>query len=100
MEDRRTPEISRSNLCAVVLQLIKLVDFEFMDPPTPKTIERAIISTACSIIEPVKYLQAVDDRRNISYTCWVGFSGTSWSTLKKISQTELCLQGMWWGCSC
>merc|ERR1712054_545545 len=52
------PEILRSNLSAVVLQLKKLgiddlVHFDFMDPPAPETLMRAL--------EMLNYLSALDD---------------------------------------
>uniref|UniRef100_A0A7S0UT96 RNA helicase n=1 Tax=Polytomella parva TaxID=51329 RepID=A0A7S0UT96_9CHLO len=52
------PEILRSNLGNVVLQLLKLgvedlVHFDFMDPPAPETLMRAL--------EMLNYLGAIDD---------------------------------------
>ena len=52
------PEILRSNLGSVVLQLKKLgiddlVHFDFMDPPAPETLMRAL--------ELLNYLGALDD---------------------------------------
>ncbi|KAI3631561.1 hypothetical protein MIR68_010444 [Amoeboaphelidium protococcarum] len=52
------PEILRSNLGSVVLQLLKLgitdlVHFDFMDPPAPETLMRAL--------ELLNYLKAIDD---------------------------------------
>ncbi|KAF7728628.1 DEAH-box ATP-dependent RNA helicase prp43 [Apophysomyces ossiformis] len=52
------PEILRSNLGSVVLQLKKLgiddlVHFDFMDPPAPETLMRAL--------ELLNYLEALDD---------------------------------------
>lgn len=52
------PEIMRSNLGNVVLQMLKLgvndlVHFDFMDPPVPETMMRAL--------EMLNYLGAIDD---------------------------------------
>eukprot|EP01105_Mastigella_eilhardi_P021513 TRINITY_DN5214_c0_g1_i2.p1 TRINITY_DN5214_c0_g1~~TRINITY_DN5214_c0_g1_i2.p1 ORF type:complete len:640 (+),score=177.02 TRINITY_DN5214_c0_g1_i2:435-2354(+) len=57
------PEILRSNLSSVVLQLKKLgiddlVHFDFMDPPAPETLMRAL--------ELLNYMQAVDDDGNLT----------------------------------
>jgi pre-mRNA-splicing factor ATP-dependent RNA helicase DHX15/PRP43 len=58
------PEILRSNLATVVLNLKKLkiddiVHFDYMDPPAPETLMRAL--------EELNYLGALsDDVRNIS----------------------------------
>eukprot|EP01103_Thecamoeba_quadrilineata_P005143 TRINITY_DN1497_c0_g1_i2.p1 TRINITY_DN1497_c0_g1~~TRINITY_DN1497_c0_g1_i2.p1 ORF type:complete len:524 (-),score=118.91 TRINITY_DN1497_c0_g1_i2:57-1607(-) len=57
------PEILRSNLGAVVLQLKKLgindlVHFDFMDPPAPETLMRAL--------ELLNYLKALDDNGNLT----------------------------------
>jgi len=57
------PEILRSNLGAVVLQLKKLgiddlVHFDFMDPPAPETLMRAL--------ELLNYLGALDDEGNLT----------------------------------
>jgi len=59
------PEILRSNLSAVVLQLKKLgiddlVHFDFMDPPAPETLMRAL--------EMLNYLGAIDDDGNLTET--------------------------------
>ncbi|XP_047124124.1 putative pre-mRNA-splicing factor ATP-dependent RNA helicase PRP1 [Hydra vulgaris] len=58
MQSNTYPEILRSNLGTVVLQLKKLgiddlVHFDFMDPPAPETLMRAL--------ELLNYLQALDD---------------------------------------
>ena len=52
------PEILRSNLCSTVLELKKLgvedlVHFDFMDPPAPETMMRAL--------EELNYLACLDD---------------------------------------
>lgn len=57
------PEILRSNLGSVVLQLKKLgiddlVHFDFMDPPAPETLMRAL--------EMLNYLGALDDDGNLT----------------------------------
>jgi len=57
------PEILRSNLGSVVLQLKKLgiddlVHFDFMDPPAPETMMRAL--------ELLNYLGALDDEGNLT----------------------------------
>ncbi|CAI5443920.1 unnamed protein product [Caenorhabditis angaria] len=57
MQDQTYPEILRSNLGSVVLQLKKLgtedlVHFDFMDPPAPETLMRAL--------ELLNYLQVGD----------------------------------------
>ncbi|KAG0047539.1 DEAH-box ATP-dependent RNA helicase prp43 [Gryganskiella cystojenkinii] len=57
------PEILRSNLGTVVLQLKKLgiddlVHFDFMDPPAPETLMRAL--------ELLNYLEALDDDGNMT----------------------------------
>ncbi|UYV80077.1 DHX15 [Cordylochernes scorpioides] len=58
MQENTYPEILRSNLGSVVLQLKKLgiddlVHFDFMDPPAPETLMRAL--------ELLNYLEALDD---------------------------------------
>uniref|UniRef100_A0A8C5BJE5 RNA helicase n=1 Tax=Gadus morhua TaxID=8049 RepID=A0A8C5BJE5_GADMO len=58
MQDNTYPEILRSNLGSVVLQLKKLgiddlVHFDFMDPPAPETLMRAL--------ELLNYLAALND---------------------------------------
>lgn len=57
------PEILRSNLGSTVLQLKKLgvddlVHFDFMDPPAPETLMRAL--------ELLNYLGALDDEGNLT----------------------------------
>ena len=59
MQDNTYPEILRSNLGSVVLQLKKLgiddlVHFDFMDPPAPETLMRAL--------ELLNYLAALDGK--------------------------------------
>ncbi|KAL3315420.1 Pre-mRNA-splicing factor ATP-dependent RNA helicase dhx15 [Cichlidogyrus casuarinus] len=63
MQDNTYPEILRSNLGSVVLQLKKLgiddlVHFDFMDPPAPETLMRAL--------ELLNYLAAMDDDGNLT----------------------------------
>ncbi|KAF9819356.1 hypothetical protein SFRURICE_001558 [Spodoptera frugiperda] len=63
MQDNTYPEILRSNLGSVVLQLKKLgiddlVHFDFMDPPAPETLMRAL--------ELLNYLAALDDDGNLT----------------------------------
>ncbi|KAM9835287.1 pre-mRNA-splicing factor ATP-dependent RNA helicase DHX15 [Syngnathus typhle] len=58
MQDNAYPEILRSNLGSTVLQLKKLgiddlVHFDFMDPPAPETLMRAL--------ELLNHLEALDD---------------------------------------
>lgn len=58
LQEQTYPEILRSNLGSVVLQLKKLgihdlVHFDFMDPPAPETLMRAL--------EMLNYLGAIDD---------------------------------------
>merc|ERR1711920_663097 len=58
MQDNTYPEILRSNLSSVVLRLKKLgiddlVHFDFMDPPAPETLMRAL--------EMLNYLAALND---------------------------------------
>ncbi|XP_031647938.1 ATP-dependent RNA helicase DHX15 isoform X4 [Oncorhynchus kisutch] len=58
MQDNTYPEILRSNLGSVVLQLKKLgiddlVHFDFMDPPAPETLMRAL--------ELLNYVAALND---------------------------------------
>lgn len=58
LQENTYPEILRSNLGSVVLQLKKLgiddlVHFDFMDPPAPETLMRAL--------ELLNYLGALDD---------------------------------------
>lgn len=63
MQDNTYPEILRSNLGSVVLNLKKvgiedLVHFDFMDPPAPETLMRAL--------ELLNYLAALDDDGNLT----------------------------------
>ena len=63
MQENTYPEILRSNLGTVVLQLKKLgiddlVHFDFMDPPAPETLMRAL--------ELLNYLGALDDEGNLT----------------------------------
>lgn len=58
LNDNNYPEILRSNLASTVLMLKKLgikdlVHFDFMDPPAPETLMRAL--------ELLNYLGALDD---------------------------------------
>lgn len=61
--DNSYPEILRSNLAGVVLQLTKLgvedlVHFDFIDPPAPETLMRAL--------ELLNYLGALDDEGRLT----------------------------------
>ena len=63
MTENTYPEILRSNLATVVLQLKKLgindlVHFDFMDPPAPETLMRAL--------ELLNYVQALDDEGELT----------------------------------
>merc|ERR1719379_1896800 len=63
LQDQTYPEILRSNLGTVVLQLKKLgiedlVHFDFMDPPAPETLMRAL--------ELLNYLGALDDEGDMT----------------------------------
>jgi pre-mRNA-splicing factor ATP-dependent RNA helicase DHX15/PRP43 len=63
LQPQTYPEILRSNLATVVLQLKKLgiddlVHFDFMDPPAPETLMRAL--------EQLNYLGALDDDGNLT----------------------------------
>lgn len=63
LKEQTYPEILRSNLGGVVLQLKKvgiddLVHFDFMDPPAPETLMRAL--------ELLNYLGALDDDGNMT----------------------------------
>ncbi|KAI9103830.1 P-loop containing nucleoside triphosphate hydrolase protein [Phlyctochytrium arcticum] len=65
LKEQTYPEILRSNLGSVVLQLKKLkiddlVHFDFMDPPAPETLMRAL--------ELLNYLEALDDDGNLTPT--------------------------------
>ncbi|CAI5458888.1 unnamed protein product [Closterium sp. Yama58-4] len=63
LQEKTYPEILRSNLANVVLTLKKLgvddlVDFQFMDPPAPESLMRAL--------ELLNYLGALDDEGNLT----------------------------------
>ncbi|KAI7990984.1 putative pre-mRNA-splicing factor ATP-dependent RNA helicase DEAH3 [Camellia lanceoleosa] len=63
LQPQTYPEILRSNLANTVLTLKKLgiddlVHFDFMDPPAPKTLMRAL--------EVLNYLGALDDEGNLT----------------------------------
>jgi len=63
MQENTYPEILRSNLASIVLQLKKLriddlVHFDFMDPPAPETLMRAL--------ELLNYLGAIDDEGDLT----------------------------------
>ena len=63
LQEQTYPEILRSNLSSVVLQLKKLgvddlVHFDFMDPPAPETLMRAL--------ELLNYLGALDDEGELT----------------------------------
>lgn len=63
MQDNTYPEILSSNLGTVVLRLKKLgiddlVHFDFMDPPAPETLMRAL--------ELLNYLGALDDNGDLT----------------------------------
>lgn len=63
LNEQTYPEILRSNLGSVVLQLKKLgiedlVHFDFMDPPAPEVLMRAL--------EQLNYLSALDDEGNLT----------------------------------
>eukprot|EP00735_Rhodelphis_limneticus_P007367 TRINITY_DN1989_c0_g1::TRINITY_DN1989_c0_g1_i1::g.23066::m.23066 TRINITY_DN1989_c0_g1::TRINITY_DN1989_c0_g1_i1::g.23066 ORF type:complete len:712 (-),score=212.89,sp/Q9LZQ9/DEAH2_ARATH/72.75/0.0,OB_NTP_bind/PF07717.11/4.5e-29,HA2/PF04408.18/3.6e-27,Helicase_C/PF00271.26/1e-10,DEAD/PF00270.24/4.6e-07,AAA_22/PF13401.1/0.0004,SRP54/PF00448.17/0.0011,ABC_tran/PF00005.22/0.084,ABC_tran/PF00005.22/41,Flavi_DEAD/PF07652.9/0.0072,ResIII/PF04851.10/14,ResIII/PF04851.10/1.3,AAA_23/PF13476.1/0.047,PhoH/PF0 len=63
LQEQTYPEILRSNLSTVVLTLKKLgiddlVHFDFMDPPAPETLMRAL--------ELLNYLGALDDEGNLT----------------------------------
>ncbi|CAH2048163.1 unnamed protein product [Thlaspi arvense] len=65
MRTQTHPEILRSNLADTVLTLAKmgicnLVSFDFMDPPAPETVMRAL--------EVLNYLGALDDEGNLTRT--------------------------------
>jgi len=65
LQEQTYPEMLRSNLSSVVLQLKKLgiddlVHFDFMDPPAPETLMRAL--------ELLNYLGALDDDGNLTTT--------------------------------
>jgi len=63
LPDQNIPEILRSNISTVVMQLKKfgiddLVHFDFIDPPAPESLMRAI--------ELLNYLGAIDDNCNLT----------------------------------
>ena len=63
LKENSYPEIQRSNLCSVVLYLKKLgiddiVHFDYMDPPAPETLMRAL--------EQLNYLGALDDEGELT----------------------------------
>jgi pre-mRNA-splicing factor ATP-dependent RNA helicase DHX15/PRP43 len=63
LQEQTYPEILRSNLGSVVLQLKKLqihdlVHFDFMDPPAPETLMRAL--------EVLNYLEALSDEGDLT----------------------------------
>lgn len=63
LEPQTHPEILRSNLAAIVLQLKRLgvddlVHFDFLDPPAPETLMRAL--------ELLNYLGALDDEGELT----------------------------------
>lgn len=63
LQEQTYPEILRSNLGSVVLELKRLgiddlVHFDFMDPPAPETLMRAL--------ELLNYLGALDDEGNLT----------------------------------
>ena len=65
LQENTYPEILRSNLGNVVLQLKRLgiddlVHFDFMDPPAPETMMRAL--------ELLNYLEALDDEGELTRT--------------------------------
>ena len=65
MADQTYPEILRSNLNSITLDLIKLgiddlVKFDYMDPPSPEALMRSI--------ELLDYLGAIDDEGSLTET--------------------------------
>ena len=63
LQENSYPEIQRSNLSEVVLNLKKLgiddiVHFDYMDPPAPETLMRAL--------EQLNYLGALDDEGELT----------------------------------
>lgn len=63
LQENAYPEIQRSNLSEVVLNLKKLgiddiVHFDYMDPPAPETLMRAL--------ESLNYLGAMDDEGDLT----------------------------------
>ena len=68
LQDQTFPEILRSNLGKVVMTLKKLgindlVHFDFMDPPAPETLMRAL--------ELLNYLGALDDEGDMTPVCLI-----------------------------
>jgi pre-mRNA-splicing factor ATP-dependent RNA helicase DHX15/PRP43 len=63
LEQQTHPEMLRSNISHIILQLLKigvkdLVHFDFMDPPAPETLIRAL--------EQLNYLGAMDDEGQLT----------------------------------
>ncbi|KAJ7470884.1 pre-mRNA-splicing factor ATP-dependent RNA helicase PRP43 [Mycena latifolia] len=63
LDEQNTPEILRSNLSSMVIQLVKfgikdLVRFDYLDAPAPESLMRAL--------ELLNYLDALDDEGNIT----------------------------------
>eukprot|EP00971_Amphidinium_carterae_P114686 2272002-Amphidinium_carterae.1 len=63
LPETNIPEMMRSNLCSVVLTLKKLgiediVHFDFMEPPTPESMMRAL--------EMLRFLDAIDDESDLT----------------------------------
>ena len=91
LQEQTYPEILRSNLSTVVLTLKKLniddlVHFDFMDPPAPETLMRAL--------EELNYLGALDDEGDLTET------GRSMSEFPLEPQLAKMLIGSAeWGCS-
>ena len=70
LQQNTYPEILRSNLSSVVLSLLKLgiqdlVHFDFLDPPAPETLMRAL--------ELLNYLGAIDENVIIIFNSLVSF---------------------------
>ena len=85
LQEQTYPEILRSNLGSVVLTLKKLgiddlVHFDFMDPPAPETLMRAL--------ELLNYLGALDDEvragRQILIGCLIFLLGFRFFTCIQI----------------
>lgn len=65
LDDQTHPEILRSNLNSITLNMLKLgitdlVHFDFMDPPAPQALARSL--------ELLNYLEAIDDEMNLTET--------------------------------
>eukprot|EP00887_Chlorella_sp_A99_P003973 scaffold11.g3973.t1 len=78
LQEQTYPEILRSNLGSVVLQLKKLgiddlVHFDFMDPPAPETLMRAL--------ELLNYLGALDDEGSLTQARRVFWGGVGIGTI-------------------